>query len=55
MKRFIGWLILAARLHRSLRAARVAIGQVGRGPIRVRPFNPIDRVSKQVLIGKGGF
>jgi hypothetical protein len=36
VKRFIGWVILGVRLHRSLRAARAAIGQVGRGPIRVR-------------------
>jgi hypothetical protein len=36
MKRFLGWLIMAARLHASLRAAAAAINQVGRRPIRVR-------------------
>lgn len=40
MKRLIGWLILAARLHSALRAARAAVGQVGRHPIRVRPVFP---------------
>ena len=39
MKRLLGWVILCARLHSSLRAARVAIGQVGRGPILTSPSN----------------
>jgi hypothetical protein len=37
MKRFMGWVVLAARLHRSLCAVRSAISQVGRRPIPIRP------------------
>ena len=37
MKRLIGWVILAVRLHASLRAAQRAIGEVGRRPIPIRP------------------
>jgi hypothetical protein len=37
MKRLIGWAVLALRLHHSLRAARGAIAEVGRRPIRIRP------------------
>jgi hypothetical protein len=37
VKRFIGWVLLAARLHASLRTARSAISEVGRRPIRIRP------------------
>jgi hypothetical protein len=43
MKRFIGWLVLFARLHLSLRAAARAIDGVGRRPIRVRPALKVAR------------
>ncbi len=34
MKRFIGWVVLFARLHASLRAVAAAISPVGRRPIQ---------------------
>jgi hypothetical protein len=43
MKRLFGWALLCWRLHASLRAARIAIGEAGRQPIRIRPAVRLPR------------